>query len=612
MISKQTIEEVKRRTNLVEIVSEVVQLTPKGQSFAGLCPFHNEKTPSFTVRRSGEFFHCFGCSESGNAFSFVMKYYGMTFPEAVEFLAQRVGVEVKRENAARRRTDNTDRKKQLGTVLASAQRMFLHSRGKGESPFWKYIRERGISEDAVKEFELGFAPNEWSCLSDLLKKQSVPVELLTGAGLSKRNSRGELIDLFRGRLIFPIRSLNGSIIAFGGRILPAFVPEERAERIPKYLNSPETEIYRKTETLYGLPQATPGMRKAKQVYVVEGYLDVIGLWQAGIHESVATCGTALTIEHLRVLKRFVTSVTLLFDGDTAGQRAAARAFPLFLEAELDGRVVVLPEGEDPFSLSLSKGEKLPDYLKSLESLSLFEAALRHACSQFGKSEGETLTPAEKTKVAKQFLRTLNGIENPIFRDESMRTLSHFLSLKVETLQEMARSEKSQPAGGPAAPNPSPEGKRGPRGLPPLDQEILRRAMFHRERFLRVLLNEASICSGLQDETLSFATLLLQICDDADFSEEQKKQEISRLLRSFGAAWVAFWRESYDMGKDPRSGIAADTEDLSELAKLRGIESQIDLLVGEAAREADQGRREELHQRILDLRRLRTGLQAKSA
>lgn len=343
MIPKDKIEEVRDRASIVQVISDYVPLNKRGANYLGLCPFHSEKTPSFSVNEEKSIYYCFGCNATGNVITFLMNREGMSFPEAVMSLADRFGVVIPKEAAG-----PPDKRDEVYGALKAATDFFCKSL---RSPVGKAAREyfkgRGFDEKAAEEFKVGFAPDSWDGLVGFLKAAGVSTEAAVKAGLVIKKDSGGTYDRFRGRLIFPIIDKRGRTIGFGGRILG---PGE-----PKYLNSPESPVFKKGETLYGFYQAKQAIMKEKSVIVVEGYFDLLALHSRGFANTVATMGTALTREHLRLLKGHAETVYALFDGDEAGRKAAVRGLPLFLEEEIDCRAVLLAEGRDPDEFLAMKG-----------------------------------------------------------------------------------------------------------------------------------------------------------------------------------------------------------------------------------------------------------------
>jgi len=341
-ISPEKIEEVKRRADIVEIVSEYVTLKKGGRNLLGLCPFHTEKTPSFTVNRDKQIFYCFGCGEGGNVITFLMKMNGLSFPEAVRNLAEKTGVIIPERILTHEDKDRSNIRNEVSHINRLAAVYYAENL---KSPAGKrareYLSNRGIGNDIIKEFHLGFALDGWRHLRDYFEKRKIPFNLVEKAGLiiPKTNGEGSFYDRFRGRLIFPIEDVAGNVIAFGGRII--------GDGEPKYLNTSESPVYVKGRNLYGLNRTKEEIRKKGYAIFVEGYFDLISLWNAGIRNVIATLGTALTREHVDLIRRYTGQVVAVFDPDIAGKKAMARSIELFLAGNLHAKTVVLPDSHDP-------------------------------------------------------------------------------------------------------------------------------------------------------------------------------------------------------------------------------------------------------------------------
>jgi DNA primase len=359
-----------QRLDIVEVVNARVPLKKAGKDYMACCPFHQEKTPSFTVSQDKQFFHCFGCGEHGSAIGFVMNYEGLSFPEAVEELAREAGMEVPRELDQLKPADDLKPLFDLMTRAADFYRQQL--KAEAAAPVRDYLRQRGLDKQIIADYGIGYAPEGWDPLIQAVRQRGVDIELLIQAGLATRNDAGRVYDRFRQRVLFPIRDPRGRVVAFGGRILPGTADESA----PKYLNSPETPLFHKGRQLYGLYEMRQAIRRADRLLVVEGYMDVVALAQAGIRYGVATLGTATTAEHLELLFRQTSEIVFCFDGDRAGRDAAWKALKVLLPLLTQGREVrflFLPEGEDPdtlvrkegasaFEVRLASAMPLSDYL----------------------------------------------------------------------------------------------------------------------------------------------------------------------------------------------------------------------------------------------------------
>jgi len=383
-------EEVKNRirevTDIVRLIGEHVELKKAGASFLGLCPFHSEKTPSFSVNPARQFFHCFGCGESGDVFSFMMKFHRLSFPEALRELADRAGIELPRRSLSEAEKKAVRERELLYRVNEAAARFYqkwLDSSWGEEAR--AYLAKRRIPAEAIRRYRLGCAPHPdqggWRCLFDALRRQGMAPETMERAGLVVRRENGGWYDRFRNRIMFPILDLSGRVVAFGGRILD--------DSRPKYMNSPESPIFDKSRLLFGLGQHKEAIRTRGRALVVEGNFDLLSLAAAGIEEVVAPLGTALTRGHVRSLRGYCSEVILLFDGDEAGLKAAMRAVPFFLSEQVDARVALLPGGEDPDSLVRSRGraavDELLDQARELPEFVFGTLVRRHGLTLSGKN-----------------------------------------------------------------------------------------------------------------------------------------------------------------------------------------------------------------------------------
>jgi len=344
------ITEIKSRVDIVELISEYVTLKKAGRNFLGLCPFHNEKTPSFTVNREKQMYYCFGCGERGDAFAFLMRLNNTTFPETLKLLAQRAGVVLPTSSFRRDGKNQLNTREQIVHINQTAAAYYTDNLfSQNGKAALSYLKERGLKESTIKVFGLGYALDGWRYLRNHLEQKRMPLKLAGEAGLVivKDDRPDVLYDRFRNRLMFPVKDVDGRIIAFGGRIL--------GNGEPKYLNSPESPAYIKGRQLYGLNQAKETIRQSGYVILVEGYFDLIVLWNSGITNVVATLGTALTKDHVALIKRYTDQVAIIFDADEAGKKALARSVEMFIAAHMDARAVVLPEGLDPDDFVRSYG-----------------------------------------------------------------------------------------------------------------------------------------------------------------------------------------------------------------------------------------------------------------
>jgi DNA primase len=420
MITQEKIAEIRNRASIVEVISDYVTLKKAGRNHMGLCPFHTEKTPSFTVSEEKGIYHCFGCQTGGSVFQFLMQYDQLTFPESVERVAKRYGITVERSQgtgAARESGDRENLYRINDRVAGNYQKLlFAHPEGKRAL---EYLKSRGVDDATARKFMLGYAPQNGSGLLGLLKTEKWLVNDALRLGLLGQRGPHQFHEKFFARVMFPIISPAGKVIAFGGRVLN--------EALPKYLNSSETPLFHKGATLYGLYHAKEGIRKADRVVVVEGYLDVIALSQHEISYSVATLGTALTVDHVRALSRFTKNIIALFDGDDAGQKAAARSFEIFVEAGLLGRAAFLPPDEDPDTFIRSRGkaalEAILDQAVPLADYYFTWLEQRHGKTLEGKSQ-----------IASEVSRVLAKVNNAFEVDLLIRRAVDMLGIREELLR----------------------------------------------------------------------------------------------------------------------------------------------------------------------------------
>jgi len=342
-IADEIIQEVRDRVDIVELIGRHLTLKKSGRNYVGLCPFHSEKTPSFNVNSDRQSYYCFGCNEGGSAFTFLMHVENLTFPEAVRTLARECGIDVPESGGGGR--SNTEALYRANEVAQARYRKALLVPG---NPALAYLEARGLAADAVEKFQLGYAPDSWDAVANALRDEGISPEVGTQAGLLAERSSGGHYDRLRDRVTFPICDVRGRMIGFGGR---AISPEQE----PKYLNTPESPIFHKRAALYGYPDALGPIRSAARTVIVEGYFDRIALDLAGVSNAVATCGTALTPDHVRDLRRRTGEAVLLFDGDEAGWRALEKALQLLLPEGLRVRAAILPTGDDPDSFSAREG-----------------------------------------------------------------------------------------------------------------------------------------------------------------------------------------------------------------------------------------------------------------
>ncbi len=433
----EIVDQIRDAANIVEIAGQYTALRQRGKKFVGLCPFHNEKSPSFTVDSDKGLYHCFGCGVGGDIFTLVMEKENLGFQEAVVYLAEKYRIPLPEKR--RLSPQALQLEDQLRKVMDDALAFFkknLRATPEGKKAL-DYLKARGLSEEVIEKFQLGYAPNSWEALTGYFKAKGVPPQILEKAGLALPGRKaGEYYDRFRGRAIFPIFTMTGKTVAFGGRSL--FNQE------PKYLNSPDTPLYRKGQLLYGLNFTKDEIRAAGEFILVEGYTDFLSLYQAGRKNAVASLGTALTPHQVGLAMRFAPKVLINYDGDAAGQTAAYRAVPLFFDKGVEARVLVLPENLDPDSFLKKKGPAAYEGL-----ISGAAPALRFVIDYAAR--GKRLdVPEVKTRVLRSVMDMIEAVPDAIVRSEFLRQTAEHLGIEETVLRTLSRGEK--PAG-PAGPRP---------------------------------------------------------------------------------------------------------------------------------------------------------------
>ncbi|GAA3910352.1 DNA primase [Halomonas cibimaris] len=448
-IPQHFIDDLLARVDVVEVVGARVPLKKAGRNHAGLCPFHEEKSPSFTVSADKQFYHCFGCGAHGNALRFVMEYERLSFPEAVEQLASSLGLEVAREGADDPHARQREQKRKQGVNLLELAASFYRERrvmSEGRRAR-SYLEERGLSPEVIDAYGIGYAPDGWETLKRHLTERGISEAVQIEYGLLiHREDTGRTYDRFRNRVMFPIRDLRGRTVAFGGRVL--------GDGKPKYLNSPETPVFHKGRELYGLYEARKAPGKLDQLVIVEGYMDVVALAQFGVNNAVATLGTATTEEHLKRLFRMVSRVVFCFDGDRAGRQAASRALATALPQMLDGRearFLFLPEGDDPDDLVRREGaQAFTDRVTCAVPLSefLFEQA----------ADGQDLQTVEgRERFANDVLAALNQMPDGMLKSlllEELAERSGLRQARLEALLARRDAPASSPADAPSGASPA--------------------------------------------------------------------------------------------------------------------------------------------------------------
>ena len=468
MIDQETIQRIMDTARIEEVIGDFVSLKKRGANHIGCCPFHNEKTPSFYVSPSKGIYKCFGCGEAGDVVGFLKKHEHFTYPEALRWLARKYNIEVREEEQTEEQRERQNERDALFHVSEFAQKYFadlLYNDEMGRAVGLSYFHSRGLSDEVIKRFGLGFCLDEWSAFTDHARRSGYSDAVLEKTGLTIfKEDTGKCYDRFRGRVMFPIYSISGRVLGFSGRVLSS---EKQAA---KYVNSPDSDIYNKSHTLYGLYQARSAISKAGKCYLVEGNVDVISMHQSGVENTVASCGTSLTTEQIRLIKRYTPNVTVLYDGDSAGIKAALRAVNLLFSEGMHVRLVLFPDGEDPDSYAQKYGSsQLQDYLATHEeNFIMFKTRVL--------LDGVKNDPIRKAELVKETVQTIALVPDLLERTEYVSQCSHLLGVPEEALsselakainqlRQKAYSEAAPPPTPAPGPMPEPEVPSGPK-LPP--------------------------------------------------------------------------------------------------------------------------------------------------
>ena len=425
-IPRETVEQILQTARIEEVVGEFVTLKKRGTNLWGTCPFHNEKTPSFSVNPARNIFKCFGCGKGGDSTKFLMEHEHLTYPEALRYLAKKYNIRIEeKELTPEEQMAQTEREKMFN-INAFADKFFtdtLWNTDEGKSVGLEYFRERGFLNPVIERFHLGYSPSKWEAFTEYAKQNGYAPEFLEKVGFSIKRQTGEYYDRYHGRVMFPIHNLTGKVIGFGGRILRS----DPEKKLAKYQNSPESEIYQKKETLYGIYFAKNAIVNKDECILVEGYFDVLRMHQIGIENVVASSGTSLTLEQIRLVKRYTRNITLLYDGDEAGLHAALRGTDMILAEGMNVRVVVLPPEHDPDSFGKDyPTDEVVGYLaKNAKNFVRFKTELL--------MRGAANDPIKKGQVVRSVVETISVVPDPIFRITYIKETSRLLDLPEETL-----------------------------------------------------------------------------------------------------------------------------------------------------------------------------------
>ncbi len=433
MIDHATIERILDAAEIADVVSDFVTLRKRGVNQLGLCPFHNEKTPSFTVSPAKGIFKCFGCGKGGNSVNFIMEHENLSYPEALKFLAKKYNIEVVEKEETEEQKQQKDDRESMMIVSSYAQKYFtryLWDENEGRTIGLSYFRERSFRDDILKKFEVGFAPDGKTPFTEAAQKEGYKIDFLEKTGLTIKREDW-LRDRFAGRIMFPIHNIAGRVIAFGGRIL------KEDKKTAKYLNSPESDIYHKSRVLYGIFQAKREISKTDKCYLVEGYTDVLSMHQAGIENVVASSGTALSPDQIRMVKRFTPNITIIYDGDEAGIKASLRGIDLILEEGMNVKILLLPQGEDPDSFAKKRGAS-----EYLEYIKKNEADFIQFKTRLLLKDTEN-DPIKKAGLISDVIRSISVIPDTITRSVYIKECSRLLGVKEEVLYTEVRKQKAK-------------------------------------------------------------------------------------------------------------------------------------------------------------------------
>jgi len=436
MLTPESIEKIRQAARVEEVVGDFVTLKRRGSNLIGRCPFHDEKTPSFTVNPARGIFKCFGCGKAGDSIKFVMEHEHFSYPEALKFIARKYNIEIEEREVTPEEKQAENERESLFAVNEFARNYFrqtLHETEEGQVIGLSYYKERGFSADTIQKFQLGYSPESFNAFLNAAEEKGYKTEYLIKLGLIKENEKGNRYDAYRGRVIFPIHNISGRVIGFGGRVL------KKTETAPKYINSPQNEIYDKSKTLYGIYFAKESIIKNDVCYLVEGYTDVISLYQSGIKNVVASSGTSLTADQIKQIRRFTDNVTILYDGDTAGIKASFRGIDMFLEQGINVRVLLFPDGEDPDSFARkTPTDELQQYLND-NTRDFISFKTDVLIKDAGKD------PVKRAEIVRDAVTSIALIPDPIKRSVFVRECSVLFEMEeamlMAELNKILRSRK---------------------------------------------------------------------------------------------------------------------------------------------------------------------------
>lgn len=514
MITPETKDKIMDAVRIEEVVGEFVNLKKRGVNLIGLCPFHNEKTPSFNVNPARGIYKCFGCGKGGDAVSFLMEHEHYTYPEALKYLAGKYGIEIEEEAPSPEQQQAMDEKESLFNLTAFAQKYFeeiLHQHEEGKAIGMTYFKERGFSLETIRKFGLGYSLAQWDAFTLHAKKNGYKKEYLLKTSLSKEKDQ-QMYDSFRGRVVFPIHNLSGRVLGFGARILTS------EKNKPKYINTAESDIYHKSKVLYGLYFAKSAVAREDNCYLVEGYTDVISMHQAGIENVIASSGTSLTTEQIKLIRRYTSNITLLFDGDPAGIKAAFRGIDMILEEGMNVRLVLFPDGEDPDSYAR---KYRPVEVKTFVEKNALDFISFKTNLLLGETQND---PIRKAGLIKEISQTISLIPEPIARTLYIQQCSDLMEIDERLLvaevnklrrQKVQRERGQEPPQEIPAPPPEvavpPETRKVSNGHQ--EKEVIRMLLQHGEK--KIEFQVADEDGKPMDISLRVAEFIVD-----DFSDDQ--------------------------------------------------------------------------------------------
>lgn len=442
MIDHNTVQKILDSARIEEVVGDFVSLRRRGVNLIGLCPFHSEKTPSFTVSPAKNICHCFGCGKGGGPVNFIMEHESLSYVDALRYLAKKYGIEIVEKEESAEDLARRSSRENMFALNAFALKYFsntLNNTEEGKSIGIPYFRERGFRDDTIKKFQLGYCPDRFEAVSVEALKEGFSRQTLIDTGLCTENQRGGLTDRFRGRVIFPVHTVSGQVVAFGGRVL------KKTENTAKYVNSPESEIYHKSNELYGLYFAKNAIQRSDVCYLVEGYTDVISMHQSGVENVVASSGTSLTTGQIRLIHRFTSNIVVLYDGDAAGIKASIRGIDMLLEEGMNVEVVLLPDGEDPDSFSRSQ-----DSSQFIDYINRHKTNFIHFKTQLLLGEAGN-DPIKKAALIGDIVESISKIQDTIKQAIYIKECARQFDIREEVLiKEVAKRQKNHAVNAPQA------------------------------------------------------------------------------------------------------------------------------------------------------------------